>query len=236
MLSMLHNCHLTSLMIPAEAMIVPRRSLLLAIWICCCGLLCAAQGPIKGFHWDWRKSQELTSEDSFSQSNTLSLGERTALIKAAASQLRPLMSRLNVDSEPQLQQLAAQTRINPLDLSGKGVEEFVLQGSDDRSCSPPGNCPFWILRRNRNEYSVILHRMATQTLTIQPTITNGFHDIVLGMHGSPTQQGLTLYRFDGSRYRPRGCYEANWQILGKGEEIRRLKEPRITPCEHRYAL
>jgi|SRR5271169_1192894 len=210
-------------------MTFPRRSLLLAISICWSGFPCLAQDPAKGFHWDSRKSEELTWRESISRSKTLSAKKRAGLIKAVASQFRPFMSDMGIESEQQLREVAAQTRIKAVDLSGKGVGEFVAQSVNDRSCSPTGNCEFWVLRQNGDKYSVILHRIATQTFTIQPTLTSGFHDLVLGQHGSATDQGLTLYRFDGSKYRRIACYDADWSFLGKDGEYHTRKEPHLTP-------
>jgi len=126
-------------------------------------------------------------------------------------------------------------RVKAVDLGENGAREFVVQDSNDQSCSPTGNCEFWILQQNADKYSVILHRIATQTFTIQSTLTNGFHDIVLGQHGSATESGLTLYRFDGARYRRVACYDAAWTMIGKDDEVHELKEPRMTPtiCEIR---
>lgn len=210
-------------------MTFPRRSLLLAIWICWSGILGFAQSPAKGFHWDSSKSEELTWRESISRSKTLSAKERDGLIKAVASQFRPFISDMGIESEQQLREVAAQTRIKAVDLSGKGVGEFVAQSVGDRSCSPTGNCEFWVFRQNGDKYSVILHRIATQTFTIQPTLTNGFHDLVLGQHGSATEQGLTLYRFDGSKYQRITCYDADWSFLGKDGEYHTRKEPHLTP-------
>ncbi len=214
-------------------MTFPRPSLLLTIWICWSGFLCLAQSPAKGFHWDWHKV-ERDNWVSIAQSKALASKERAGLIKAVASQLRSFMSDLGIESEQQLREAAARTRIKAFDLSGKGVGEFVAQGvgvgpEPPRLCSPTGNCEFWVFRQNGDKYSVILHRIATQSFTIQPTLTNGFHDLVLNQHGSAFEQGLTLYRFDGSRYRFVACYDANWEILGKDGEVHDQKEPRITP-------
>jgi hypothetical protein len=210
-------------------MTLPHRSLLQTISICWIGVFCLAQSPAKGFHWDWHKVEELTWKDSIAQSKTLSAKESAGLIRVVASQLRPSMSQADTKSEQQLREAAAQTRVKAVDLSGKGSGEFVAQSVDDRSCSPTGNCDFWVFRQNGDKYSMILHRIATQTFTIQPTFTNGFHDLVLGQHGSATDTGLTLYRFDGSKYRRVACYDADWSFLGKDGDYHTRKEPHLTP-------
>jgi hypothetical protein len=210
-----------------------RRSLLLAIWIGWSGAICLAQSPANGFHWDWHKVEK-NDWESIGQSRNLSAQERAGLIKAVASQLRPFMSQMDIKSEQELQEVAARTRVKAVDLRGKGVRDFLAQQSDvGWSCSPTGNCESWVLRKNGDEYSVILHRSAAQAFTIQPTLSNGFHDLVLGQHASATEHGLTLYRFDGFKYRFVACYDANWEILGRDGEVHQLSEPRITPCSRK---
>jgi hypothetical protein len=213
---------------PVEAMTFARRSLLLATCVACSGLLCQAQNPAKRFQWDGCK-WEKDNWESIGQSKTLSAKERVGLVTVVASQIRPYMSNLEIESEEQLRAVATQTTIKAVDLSGNGPREYLGQGSFKFFCSPTGNCESWVFRKNGDKYSVILHRIATQTFTIQSTITNGFHDLVLGQHGSATDQGLTLYRFDGSKYQRVACYDADWEILGKDGEYHRLKDPRITP-------
>ncbi|MGA8540036.1 MAG: hypothetical protein WB566_11085 [Terriglobales bacterium] len=213
--------------------------LLLFVWICCSGFRCLAQSAAERFHWDWREV-ERDGWESIGQSKSLSAKERAGLITAVASQLRLGMSVWGIQSEQQLQSVAAQIQIKAADLSDNGSREFLAQGvgvgpTPPRLCGPTGNCEAWVFRQNGDKYSVILHRTATQNFTIQPTITNGFHDLVLGQHGSATDQGLTLYRFDRSKYRRIECYDATWDFLGNDGEYHTRKEPHLTPqvCEIR---
>jgi hypothetical protein len=205
-----------------------RRLLVLAIGTCFAGSVCLAQRPDE-FAWDYHKVEK-DGWSSISESQDLSAEQRADLMTVMAMQFRPFKSNLGIESEAQLRDIVAQTRIKTVDLGGKGVREFAVQSTGNRSCSPTGNCEFWIFHRTRDGYLLILHSLATQTFTIQPAITNGYHDIVLGRHGSAFKQGLYLYRFDGSKYRRAACYDANWEIRGKDGEVRDLKDPRITPC------
>jgi hypothetical protein len=197
---------------------------LLAVWIWSASV-CLCQNAATRFHWDWRHV-ETDNWESIGDSKALSTKERDGLIEAVASQLRPFMSALAIESEQQLRDAAGKARVKAVDLGDSGVKEFLAIGVG--LCSPTGNCDVWVFRENGAKYSMILHRIATQNFTIQPTITNGFHDLVLGQHGSATDQGLTLYRFDGSKYRRTACYDANWSFLGKDGEYHTLEEPRIT--------
>lgn len=201
-------------------MVFPRAALVLTVWFCSNGLLCLAQNSAN----DLRLGREVENDgwEIISQSKTLSATARAALIRAVAG--------VGGKSEQELQETASQTRIKAVDLSAKGGRELLAQGFGVRSCSPTGNCESWVLRQNGNKFSVILHRGAAQTFTIQPIITNGLHDIVLGMHGSATMQGLTLYRFDGTAYQRAACYNENFTVLGKDGQVHNLDEPRIIPC------
>src|SRR5215469_1023933 len=211
-------------------MTVPSSLILLAISIYFVRP-CLGQTPAKDFHWDSNKVEK--NWEQINQAKDLSARERDALIKAVAAQLRPSMSDLNIESEQQLRDFAARTQIKVVDLGGRGKRQVLAQAVDPFGffCSPTGNCEVWIFRWVGDKYSVILTRGAVQNFTIQPTITKGFHDIVLGQHGSATEQGLTLFRFDGSAYRLVACYEARWEVLGKEGELHALKAPQMTPCQ-----
>lgn len=170
------------------------------------------------FEWNWRDSQ--TAETTLSESKKISAHDRALLISA-------LTTRFKDDSSPKSR--AAETRVSMIDLNGDRVPEVIAQPIGD-VCSPTGNCPFWVFKKTATGYSLILARSAIQTFTIQRARTNGYSDLVLGMHGSATSSDLFLYKFSNGRYRRAGCYEANWSYLDENDEIHDLEEPRISPC------
>jgi hypothetical protein len=183
-----------------------------------------AQVPDPGeFHWDAHQWQELSWKQSISRRD-LPAAQKSKLIDAIVLEIREYGEGI---SDTKLRDIAAETRIAFLDLSGHGRNEVIAQGG---ACSPTGNCAFWVLQRKRDAYHVILSADSKQTFTVQPTKTNGFHDLVLGMHGSAFDAGLTLYKFDGSEYRDVDCYEARWEVPDEKGEFHHLKEPRITLC------
>ena len=63
---------------------------------------------------------------------------------------------------------------------------------------------------------MILHESA-QTVTVQPTVTNGAHDLLLEGHISAGQEQLILYRFDGSDYRAAVCGYAKACNAARGQ-------------------
>jgi len=176
--------------------------------------------PTRDFHWNWRESKELVaSTDSLATSQEIKEPERAGLIDALAKQFK---------SYPRPTEYAAKTRVKLIDLNGDGIPEAICQATNDESCSPTGNCSFWIYEKSGAGYKLILSNRAVQTFTIQNSQASGYHDLVLGMHGSATERSLTVFRFRDGHYRRTDCYDANWTSLGKDGEYHDLKEPRIT--------
>lgn len=155
--------------------------------------------------------------------------ERTLIARSIATGIRPEMEVLEIESESQLLESALDTRIKFVDLNGDGIPDVIAQGLVD--CSPTGNCSFWIFPKTPTGYRLLLDGFG-QTFTIQRSKTNGFHDIVVSMHGSATESRLTDFRFEDGHYVEVGCYYANWAVLD-GNEIHELKEHQISPCRER---
>lgn len=151
---------------------------------------------------------------------------KNAIAKTIADQIRPMIGELEIKTETELRKNAFATRITLLDLNGDAISEVIAQGMV--SCGATGNCPFWVLKKSKQRYEVILEGEA-QTFTVQQSSTNGFRDIVLFTHGSYSSGGLTNYQYREGAYRDVGCYSYDWTVL-EAENVRELKEPRINPC------
>lgn len=194
----------------------------------CLLLLQATTGPapLRSFHWDWHNSQELSWMQSLRNAK-MSNSDKAAIAKAIEEQIRPDMFDLGIKSEDQLVKAALDTRIKIVDLNQDGVPEVVAQAMAD--CSGDGNCSFWVFKKTSHGYTLLLNGFG-QTFTIQKGSANGFRDIVVAAHGSATDSGLTLYRYEDGGYKDVACYEANWAPLGKDGQHQYLKEPRITPA------
>ena len=177
------------------------------------------------FQWNWRDGQELKADQSLRNAN-LTNNRRKAIADAVADEIRPMMADLEIKSESELEKAALDTRISMVDLNGDGVPEVVAQGMV--SCGATGNCPFWVFRKSKLGYEVLLEGEA-QRFTIQRTSHSGFRDIVLSTHGSYSSGGLTNYQYQERAYKDVGCYNYEWAVLD-GEVVRELKEPQVTPC------
>ena len=179
----------------------------------------SALSVAQAFHWNWRHTE--TAKSTIAKNNEISAMERVLLLDGIAKEFK---------SDPQARERAAATRIKVVDLNGDGVPEIIVQAVGDDVCSPTGNCPFWLFQRTASGYRLILKRGAIQSFTIQPTRTTGYFDLVLGMHGSATEQGLYVYQFSHEQYRRVACYDATWTYMDKNNEAHDLKEPRISQC------
>ena len=151
--------------------------------------------------------------------------ERRRLLAAITDEL----SDNEFESEEARKKAPSDARIKYVALDSDGKSEVIVQAGDSTSCSPTGNCAFWILRWRGNSYFPLL-RAEAQTFTLQPSHTHGFLDIVLTRHGSAFESEVKVYRFDGESYQEGECYTAEWEKLGADGEFRKLKEPKLTPC------
>jgi hypothetical protein len=195
----------------------------------CAVFLASALTGAESFHWEWRNPTEL---DLRLVEAKVTGPERTEIANAITHQVGPYMRSIGIDSEQQLKDEVLDTRVDLVDLNRDGVSEVIAQGTSKEGCSPTGNCPFWIFQRSGREYKVLVSRDAVQSFQIQRSLSGGFRDIVVERHDSATDRTLTMLRFSRGRYHAVGCYVANWSEL-QGDTVRKLKEPRLTPCRYR---
>jgi hypothetical protein len=211
-----------------------KTAIIFALLLISTATVAGAQQPAKSppipFHWNSKDWQELGGADRVSQLKSLSSVESDRILDALVERFKPGKGEADSHNAEELRAQAAETRIKFVDLNGDGVPEVIAQASDDEFCGATGNCAFWVFMRSGPACKLILSANAIQTFTIQQTKTNGFFDLVLGMHGSATEQGLFVYQFMNGRYWRGACYDANWARLVNGE-LQDLKAPIITPCK-----
>jgi hypothetical protein len=124
---------------------------------------------------------------------------------------------------------AEQTRVKFIDLNGDSVPEVIAQPIGN-ICGA-ANCPLYVFQKHGTKYRVILEKGAAQTINVQRSRTNGYLDVVVGMHGSATERGLFVYQFSQGRYRRTHCYNESLTELGKDGKVHEFETARITPCK-----
>jgi|SRR5579859_6201352 len=189
------------------------------------------KAEFKWLQWDAEHLRSLDSGDAVGVTRGLTIAERQELIRSFETALRPSVKELSLSSKEELHKAVVEnTRIEKLDLNGDGAAEVIVQGVGEVwGCSPTGNCPLWILLKTPSGYKTIVDSVG-QSFSVMKTRTNGFRDLVVGMHGSATSQELKLYSYKNGRYVKAGCYEAGWAVLVNGE-MQALEQPVIKKCE-----
>lgn len=179
------------------------------------------------FEWDWR-SQEIINRNDPSVGNTSKLTEpeRAELLHAIVARLQKPMSDQGYD-EDRIHDIASTTRLRFPDLGGDS-KPLLLAASIgiEGGCDAMANCPFWIFRHTEDGYVSLLDTVA-RSYTVQPTISNGFPDLVLARRTSADEDRLTLYHYADGKYVDAGCYTATWPAAKDGES----QNPTVGACK-----
>ncbi len=205
-----------------------------AVAIVALGLAGLAQTRETGFRWSARKAQELGYHQTIRRSSELSPEKKASLIEAIAAEIRPFKTDLEIHSERELQALSANTRVKLVDLNEDGVAEVLAQATGVKTgCGATGNCAFWVFQETPTGFRKLLDTRGKdgiggiEVFTIDPSRTNGFHDLVLGAHDSASEKTLFVYRFRDGQYSVADCYDADWWCM-ECSPPRALDEPKIT--------
>jgi hypothetical protein len=212
----------------------------LVMVVCAAGQNPASQEPKSShFYWSTRKAHELDYKRTIRNSPDLSSDERDALLKTVAGLIRPFMADFEIGSERELRKIAADTRVELIDLNGDGKPEVIAQAFGIKSgCGATGNCPVWIFMKTANGYQLLLDTRdkdgigGVELITVEDSRTNGFNDLVLAADDSASEKTLLVYRYRNGLYRESACYDANWESWANGD-FHMLKQPVITKCSQK---
>lgn len=117
------------------------------------------------------------------------------------------------------------------DLDGDGGPEFIVRGIN-QICGA-NNCHHWIYRKAGGGYRLLLYAGFVQQIEPQRGATKGFRDLIASMHGSASDSDLTLYKFDGKRYRRAACFFRTYRYRDGSGRFRDRRRPLVTrtKCE-----
>jgi hypothetical protein len=105
---------------------------------------------------------------------------------------------------------------------------LAIQGRGGCFCSATGNCEFWIYQLKSGKYRAVLRTGSVQRFGFLKSRTHGYPDLVTWSHGSATESGARLFRFDGCRYVASGGWDVEFEYLGDDGQIVKPEKPRIT--------
>lgn len=178
------------------------------------------------FEWNWRDQQTIGRYDpSIGNTSRLTEPQRVAIIDAIVLRLQKPMSEHGYDDE-RIREIASTTRMRFVDVGADKPLLFATSLGLEGGCDAMSNCPLWILRHSDDGYVSVVDAVAA-SYTIQPTRTNGFADLVLTRHDSPTETHLSVYTYADGKYSDTGCYTAKWPASKDAEN----QDPDITACK-----
>jgi hypothetical protein len=125
-------------------------------------------------------------------------------------------------------QMIDNTRVARVALHDTGKTEILVQASDNCHCGATGNCDLWVVRRTQKGFEVLLEIQAVLEVSIEPSSTNGYRDLMTSTHESAFMTDLTLHKFDGKQYQKSACAEIEYRLQNDGTNS---KTPTITAAE-----
>lgn len=188
------------------------------------------------FRWSERLAHELDYNHTIATAKELSPLERKNLLAFMFNSFRnrpgphdEAMFENIPDS--QLRKLAADTRIEFVDLSDDKRNEIIAQGNGLGPCGGTGNCIVMVLQNTPTGWKTLLDTHAQlsggfEKIRVLDTSTNGYHDIVVAAHLSACERTASVLTYDKKQYRARECYNINQCAIGGA----RLPKPDIGVC------
>jgi len=105
---------------------------------------------------------------------------------------------------------------------------LAVQGGGRSLCGATGNCPLQVFRLEQRKFETIFDGDVVQTFGFLHSRTHGYPDFVTWAHGSATELGGMLFRFDGEEYRESLGWGEDYRILDDEGHETILEKPRLS--------
>ena len=195
------------------------RRLTLLVLLCMAALALAVQTPFS------QRTRLPGLRVEYLGKSHLSKSEKDAIVSIVFKDLGP---QACVSSERSRAEEIDIIRVARAALHSAAKTDLLVQGSGDCNCSATGNCAFWVIRKRRKDFEVLLATDNVQGFSVERARTHGYRDLMTSSHGSATVHGLTLYKFDGKQYRQTDCAVEEYMMREDGSNA---DKPTITPTE-----
>ena len=137
-----------------------------------------------------------------------------------SSEREQILRSINLRDEPEA---VADFLVGSIPLGRNRGDEIVVRGTKE-FCSPTGNCSMWVFVRKGGQLRLALAAEG-QLLIVQNSVSRGFHNIAIGMHGSAFIEQYRDYRWNGGRFEQIDCYLTQYSL-----DADRSEQPEIVPC------
>jgi len=225
--------------IPYTSTMVSRLAVLIAALAIAasCQTNASTKADAKHFYWSETTAHELDYQHTIATAKELPLSDRKKLLAFVVNRFQnPPNGHDEAMFEDipgdQLRKLAADTRIEFVDLNGDGNKEIIAQSNGLGPCGGTGNCMVMVLQSTPIGWKTLLDTYAQfsggfEKVRVLDTFTNGYRDIVVAAHDSACERTALMLTYDEEQYRERGCYHINWCTAGGTV---RLPKPEIGAC------
>ncbi|MGH9946207.1 MAG: hypothetical protein ACRD6X_03315 [Pyrinomonadaceae bacterium] len=120
-------------------------------------------------------------------------------------------------------------RLELIDVNRDGRNELAMQ----TACATVGNCVFLLFQQTTGGYRQLLAADMVQRFKLRRARSNKYFDLETSSHGSATEGGIAIYKYDGTEYKIAECFGYEYERTGKiinGQAITRDK-PTLTPAD-----
>ena len=121
--------------------------------------------------------------------------------------------------------LSKAVTVRSMQLAANGTSQLLIKGSNSCLCGAQ-NCGFWIYRKRKGEYDLLLAGPGVIAIKAGNDSARGYRDIISQSHASANETIVRTFRFDGTEYRLTRCESrAYYDDNGKP-----TKAPISRPC------
>lgn len=110
--------------------------------------------------------------------------------------------------------------VQPIQLSTRNGQQILVKGSGLCLCGAQ-NCYFWIYRKTRSTYELLLAGAGSTKVRAGKQFANGFRDVISESHASAMETIIRTYRYDGAHYQLQRCVSRAYYDT---------KRPTYRPC------
>ena len=108
-----------------------------------------------------------------------------------------------------------------VDLDRDGKADLLIHQADvEGAFCGAHNCPVWVYRRTNDGYTMLLEDTGGYLSPIEAlkTSTNGYRDIRTMQQSSAVEHEITVFKFDGKKYRARVCTTEKYAGKRRGKD------------------
>lgn len=110
-----------------------------------------------------------------------------------------------------------------VDLDGDRIPEIIVRMENSCSCGAGANCTNWVYQKTDAGYVLLLEGESAAKLYSGTSSSHGFKDIVSEHTMGVSETAVTVYKWDGYRYKPSSCFTRLFVGIRQGKPVYKTK-------------